>query len=124
MNISENIKFIRTHFNLTQSELGVIAGVSDKAVSTWEKGINSPRMGVIEKIATSLNISKSCIIEENGFKLLSISLKLSEDEEILINNYRKLNIEGQTKVFGYAEDIADNDKYKKFNSSVPEQNTS
>ncbi len=66
MGIAENIKLLREHYNITQSELGEIAGVSDKAVSTWEKGIKEPRMGAIQKIADHFNILKSDIIEDDG----------------------------------------------------------
>ena len=39
MSIAENIKKIRLEHELSQADLGKIAGVSDKAVSTWELGI-------------------------------------------------------------------------------------
>jgi len=51
MPISDNIKILRERYNISQKELAEIAGVTDKAVSTWESGINTPRMGPIEKIA-------------------------------------------------------------------------
>lgn len=49
MSISENIKKIRSRYNLSQKDLASIAGVSDKAVSTWENGVKEPRMGTIQK---------------------------------------------------------------------------
>lgn len=64
MTIAENIKKIRIRFDLTQDELGEIAGVSGGAVSTWERGTAEPRMGAIQRIADKLNISKSDIIED------------------------------------------------------------
>lgn len=64
MSIADNIKHLRERFDLTQAQLGEIAGVSDKAVSTWEKGSNVPRMGAIQKIADYFNIPKSEIIED------------------------------------------------------------
>ena len=45
MSIGENIKRLRTEHNLSQAEFGKIAGVSDKAVSTWEMDAKVPRMG-------------------------------------------------------------------------------
>ena len=39
MAIGDNIKYLRTSHGLSQTELGKIAGVTDKAVSTWEKGV-------------------------------------------------------------------------------------
>lgn len=64
MGIPENIKKLREVHGLTQTELGKIAGVSDKAISTWEKGTAEPRMGAVQKIADYFNIRKSEIIDE------------------------------------------------------------
>lgn len=64
MSIAENIKKIRERFDLTQDQLGEIAGVSGGAVSTWERGTAEPRMGAVQKIADKLNISKVEIIED------------------------------------------------------------
>ncbi len=64
MSIPENIKKIRERFDLTQDELGEIAGVSGGAVSTWERGTAEPRMGAVQKIADQLNISKSEIVDD------------------------------------------------------------
>ena len=66
MGIPENIKFLREQHKLTQDELGKIAGVSGKAVSTWENGTKGPRMGALQKIADHFHISKSSIIEDDG----------------------------------------------------------
>jgi transcriptional regulator with XRE-family HTH domain len=62
--IKENIKSLRLKHGLSQKELADIAGVSDKAVSTWELGTNEPRMGAIQKIADHFGILKSDIIED------------------------------------------------------------
>lgn len=61
--VSESIKKLRTKYDLTQSELGIIAGVSDKAVSTWENGTAEPRMGAVQRIADHFMISKTEVIE-------------------------------------------------------------
>ena len=64
MSIAENIKKLREQYGLTQAEFGEIAGVSDKAVSTWENGTAEPRMGAIEKIAAHFNITKGSIVDD------------------------------------------------------------
>ncbi len=64
MSIGDNIKYLRRLHNLSQDEFGKIAGVSDKAVSTWETGVKTPRMGAIQKIADYFGIAKSDIIED------------------------------------------------------------
>ena len=75
MNTGTNIKLLREKYNLTQLQLGEIAGVSDKAVSTWEKGLKEPRMGAVQKIADYFGTTKSRIIEgENGSNAVRINV--------------------------------------------------
>lgn len=69
MPISENIKILRERFGITQKDLAAIAGVTDKAVSTWELGTNEPRMGAIQKIADYFGLQKSNIIEDGGMDI-------------------------------------------------------
>ena len=64
MSIAENIKKIRLEHELSQADLGKIAGVSDKAVSTWELGIKIPLMGAVEKMANYFGIPKSAILDD------------------------------------------------------------
>ena len=64
MSIGENIKRLRTESGLSQAEFGKIAGVSDKAVSTWEMGTKVPRMGAVEKLAAHFGITKSAILDD------------------------------------------------------------
>lgn len=64
MSIGTNIKAIRESHHLSQIEFGKIAGVSDKAVSTWENDIKVPRMGAVQKISNYFGIPKSAIIDE------------------------------------------------------------
>lgn len=70
MSIAKNIRELREAHNLTQAELGKIAGVSDKAVSTWENGTAEPRMGAIQKIADYFHISKGSIIDEPSSSII------------------------------------------------------
>lgn len=66
MGIKENLKALRKQHNLSQQELAKIAGVSDKAISTWESGTRIPRMGAIQKMADYFGLQKSDIIEDNS----------------------------------------------------------
>ena len=114
MGISENIKLLREQYGLSQKELGQIAGVSDKAVSTWEQGINEPRMGAIQKIADHFGIQKSNIIEDNGLQSQSVTLtpptkkvpkdlkKILEDEEVTLNG-RMMSAEDKEKMMRIIE---------------------
>lgn len=79
MGISENIKKLREIYGLTQENLAEIAGVTNKAVSTWETGSKEPRMGAIEKIAKRFGIKKSNLIEDKGMENLHLSYPLGEN---------------------------------------------
>lgn len=79
MSIGKNIKKIRELHNLSQKELAEIAGVSDKAVSTWENGIKEPRMGVIQKIADHFGILKSDLIEDEKVMRIDPQNKIKGD---------------------------------------------
>lgn len=64
MSVADNIRRLRQKHGLTQKEFGEIAGVSDKAVSTWEKGVKEPRMGAVGKLADYFGIPKSAILDD------------------------------------------------------------
>lgn len=64
MSIGDNVRRLREEHGLTQRELGEIAGVSDKAVSTWELGTKEPRMAAVARMATYFQIPKSAILDD------------------------------------------------------------
>ena len=72
MSIANNIKHLRESHGMSQAEFGNIAGVTDKAVSTWETGKKEPRMGAIQKIADYFGIKKSNIIDERDSNVSEI----------------------------------------------------
>lgn len=97
MAIGDNIKNLRLKHGLSQLELANVAGVSDKAVSTWEQNKVIPRMGAIQKIADFFGVKKSDIIEPSAnvqapnSRPKKNTLSLNLDETKLISDYRNLN---------------------------------
>lgn len=65
MDIGQKIRALRQDRKLTQQELAKLVGVTDKAVSTWENGTKTPRMGVIEKLADYFGVSKAYLVDDN-----------------------------------------------------------
>lgn len=111
MNISDNIKYLRKSFNLSQKDLGLIADVSDKAVWSWEQGTREPRMGALQRLADHFGLKKSDIIDgdlEEVFKskgsvsnkvIKSGNLELLTDAELtLIKKYRQLDADGKRNI--------------------------
>lgn len=110
MSIAKNIKWLRESHNLTQAEFGKIAGVSDKAVSTWENGIAEPRMGAIQRISEHFHISKGDIVDDSSDP--KPSFLLSDSEIGLIDAFRCLSQSGQSKLLAYAEDLIASGRYR------------
>lgn len=77
MGIAENIKRLRLEHGLSQAELGAIAGVTDKAVSTWETGAKEPRMSAIARLADYFHIQKSDLIEDGPQRPSDADLKFA-----------------------------------------------
>lgn len=108
MGISENIRILRECHNLTQAEFGVIAGVSDKAVSTWENGSAEPRTGAIQRIADHFGLTKSALIEDGALGE-TITSPLQRQ---LLSLLEQLNEDGQRRVLNYAEDLVASGRYE------------
>lgn len=66
MSIAYNIRKLREIFDLTQSDLAEVAGVTKNAVSQWENGRAEPRMGAIERMCACYGLRKSYLIEDGG----------------------------------------------------------
>jgi transcriptional regulator with XRE-family HTH domain len=47
----------RKEKNMTQADLASIIGVTDKAVSRWERGIGFPDINTLEPLSSALDIS-------------------------------------------------------------------
>jgi len=82
MSISKNIKTLRESHGMSQTEFGHIAGVSDKAVSTWENGLKVPRMGAVQKLSDYFGIPKSMILDEDSELAESPSGYVNSDPEL------------------------------------------
>lgn len=117
MSIAENIKMLRERYGLTQADLGEIAGVSDKAVSTWENGTAEPRMGAVQKIAEHFGITKGSIVDDSP-ELPAPRTVLSPDEDLLVSLFSELNEEGQRIALDAVRGLIASGHYKKASPSA------
>lgn len=58
------LKELRARYNLTQIELGEVAGVTSRTVARWESGRADMSIKVAVKIARHLKISLDDLVEE------------------------------------------------------------
>lgn len=110
MEMSKKIYLLRTENNLTQSEFAKIAGATDKAVSSWEKGTRSPKLQYTKPICEHFGIDLNSFIDESndiykpGLPSGAIPLDLPSMHRIPILGriaaglplYAEQNIEGYT----------------------------
>ena len=52
----------RNRLGLSQSALAKAAGVSEGSVSAWERGLNAPQGRLLEKLASTLNVSPAWLM--------------------------------------------------------------
>ena len=68
LNIGEIIKKQREKYNITQSELGKLLNVSNRAVSKWENGESYPSIELLKPISETLSVSiKELLGEKEEF---------------------------------------------------------
>lgn len=61
--IGEFISTLRKNRNLTQKDLADILGITDKAVSKWERGVGYPDISILHPLADALGTSVNELLE-------------------------------------------------------------
>ncbi|MEW6173815.1 MAG: helix-turn-helix transcriptional regulator [Bacillota bacterium] len=62
-NIGENIKFFRVKRQLSQKQLALYAGVSPSYIAYIEKGIRSPSLPTLTRIANGLGLGPELLLQ-------------------------------------------------------------
>lgn len=113
MGIADNIRILREEHGMTQADLGAIAGVSDKAVSTWENGTAYPRIGTVERMASYFHIPKSQITGDEEERRNARLLAYYEEFKNLISLASRLDEIDRARLEERAQMMLESDKYKK-----------
>lgn len=67
--LASNLQKLMDRESITQKDIAVIAGVSQRSVSNWLAGKLMPRMGAIKKIAEYFDVAKSDLLEmKDGYE--------------------------------------------------------
>lgn len=90
-NVAQNIYYLRTANNLTQSELGAKLNYSDKAISKWERGEGLPDAFVLTRLGELFDVSVDYLLHEHTEQDRHI-------ETAPIKNTKRLIV--QTVIFG------------------------
>jgi transcriptional regulator with XRE-family HTH domain len=92
--LGKRIKAARTEKGLTLKEVELLSGVSMTHTSQIERGMTSPTIGALEKLARALDKTTSFFIEDN---ILDEVCHLPKSERnVLVNEKTGLRLEGLT----------------------------
>jgi transcriptional regulator with XRE-family HTH domain len=108
--VAKNLHYYRKKSGLTQKALGKFLDVGDNTVSSWENGNNMMDIDTLFKICRVLKVS---VNDMYGVYANACVSEYTKTEKLIIDNYRTLNDEGQSKLYDYADDLVMSGKYKK-----------
>ncbi|MBQ8145587.1 MAG: helix-turn-helix transcriptional regulator [Clostridia bacterium] len=83
-NVAQNIYYLRTVNQMTQSELGEKLNYSDKAISKWERAEGLPDAYVLHKIAEIFGVSVDFLINEHSEQEKKVETKPARNIKKLI----------------------------------------
>ena len=82
MTTGEKIKRIRQHRGMTQKELGDAVGLTANSIAQYEMGYRVPKATLLEKMVEAFNVSRECLLEENGMAVAMLEQLFWLDEEM------------------------------------------
>lgn len=125
MNLREKLEFLMSRNNITKK--ADLARDLDIAYSTIDNILkrdhfDNVKFSTLEKLCDYFHVDLRYLIKDEitdpNYGLSSLSSSdLSEDETLLVEDYRSMNDEGKEKVRDYVADLKDNPKYKKCSQS-------
>lgn len=123
MSIGAEIKRLRIEHGYTQAELGKMIGVQKSAVQKYEKGtIKNYKPEVISKLCQIFEVTPAVFFDMmHNTDRLSREVQALEQLSTLFGNqsvnllecFQALNEEGKARLFNYAKDLIEIEKYTK-----------
>ena len=85
MELAENLRRIRIEKGLTQAKLAEALGVSDRAVSRWERGAACPDVSLLPRLALLLETSVDALLGVDPLRSQAEILRATEESTRLLN---------------------------------------
>mgnify|MGYP005761273639 CR=1 FL=1 len=102
------LKDLREEHNLTQKELGALVGVAQSNINRWENGTVRPSADFVVKLADYFGVSTDYLLgrtDELG-AILPSAPSLTQQEQNLLQDFRKLVPEMQSYIIGIVHNLA------------------
>lgn len=87
MSIGEKIKKLRQEKNVSQADLGVIAGVHEKHISRYERGISQPSAEILRKMAEFFGVSIDFLVIEDNLAFVN-----PNKDNVLLDYFEEANL--------------------------------
>ena len=104
MTLGQTIKYYRTKFNLSQSELGNQIGVSRQAVTKWETDTGIPDINNIQSLAKLFQISIDTLLSSDHHAQSLYESRIEYDIDMLKDFDMNLGTLGEVTIEGYKEE--------------------
>lgn len=102
----KNLKKIVKAREMSLTALAIDLEVSQEAISQYISGKIKPKTSTIIKMAKILNTTTDYLLDLTDNPIPN-NFILSEDENVLLNNYKNLDNSEQAKVNGYIQALID-----------------
>lgn len=117
MNIGNIIQQRRKELKLTLEDIGNFVGVGKSTVKKWESGyIENMKRDKISLLSQILQLNPVTFITGEITYLQQENISensITDEEQIILKNYNKLNRDGKNKANDYIKDLVATNKYKK-----------
>ena len=92
----KNLKALRLKTGLYQSDIAQEFEVAQSTVTRWENGIQDPELRMLEKIADYFHVTPDDLLGYN-----KAPFQLSAREKQALDEFRRLDNDGQSQAIGY-----------------------
>lgn len=126
MGLNKAIQAYRINRGMTQKELATKTHLAEITIRKYESGERYPKTEQLKKIADALSISVKDLHDlefcyDNNMSLEQLHNRENEIDKggILLENFEKLNIQGQDKAIEHIEMLTKIPEYRKDNKTIP-----
>ena len=113
--LGKRIKELRTEKNISQNEMAKILGITQQAVSAYEKGLREPDLETLKKTANFFNVSIDYLLGRSDIRNPYIPEEYAKNHKVkkrdLIQYEEFIN---QAGIFFMNDEVAEEDKEKLF----------
>ena len=108
--LQRNLNIYIKNSRLSQKEIAEKLGVSRAAITNWLNGSNSPNMEILANLCTILDVPMSKMLSDE-------TIKLTEKEKRLLDNFKQLNEKGKDELIRFSEFMLGNPENLKGNTN-------